>query len=63
MITKETAKKIALGATVGFVVGATVTIIATDKLSFVLKEAKWTPQGDMLLYFYGRKHHMIIPKP
>lgn len=54
MINKETAKKVAIGVAAGFFVGAVITIATTDKLCYVLKEAKWTPQGDMMLTFFGR---------
>lgn len=63
-INKKNIKKLALGAVVvsGVVI---VGMLAHNAVSniHILKEAKWSPDGDMLLTFYHRDYTTIIPKP
>lgn len=59
--TKKLVKRVAFGALVGTVAVGVVIYIGKDM--HILKEAKWTPQGDMMLTFYHRKNGFLIPKP
>ena len=62
MLTKKTKKIVAI-ASAGFVAGVVVTTFYTQKTAFILKEAQWNDHCDMVLTFFGRDQHMIIPNP
>ena len=63
-ITKENIKKLAIGAAAvsGVVIVGMLAHNAASNM-YILKNAKWTAQGDMLLTFYNRDNGMLIPKP
>jgi len=58
----KNAKNVALGAVVGLGIGVVVTVVYYTKTTYILKEAHWTPQGDMMLEFFHRDGALLIPK-
>ena len=61
-IKKEDVAKVALGAAAGILIGGAMIIVVTNKTSFVLKNAWYDTNGDMILQFFGRDKVMVIPK-
>ena len=50
----------------GVVVGASAMFLVTAYVfrnAHILREAKWTPQGDMMLTFFHRTNGILIPRP
>lgn len=56
-------KYIAIGAAIGLGVGVAVGAALIIANSHILKEAKWTPDGDMLMSFYNHANDILIHKP
>lgn len=61
-LTKKDVIEITAAAALGAVAGV-VAIALFSRNAHILKEAKWTPDGDMMLTFFHRDYAMIIPKP
>lgn len=59
-INEKVVSNVAFG--IGVILGV-VVVFTVYKNIHILKEARWTPQGDMLLTFYHRKNAYLIPKP
>jgi len=52
-----------LGIAIGLGVGIGATVLYYSQTAMILKAAKWTPQGDMILSFYHRTNHILLPSP
>ena len=63
MSKKDTVKTVTIAVATGVVVGVVATAVYYANSAVILKEAKWTPDGDMLLSFYHRTNSILIPKP
>jgi hypothetical protein len=59
---KNTIKIITFSMMVGLGIGV-LSMIPFIKAGLILKDATWTPQGDMILTFFNRRDGILIPRP
>lgn len=62
-IEKKKLKTIALSAAAGLGIGVVLTATFYAKNAHILKEARWTPQGDVILKFYHGRNAYLMTKP
>lgn len=59
---KDIIKIIAASITLGACIGI-LAMIPLLRAGLILKDAKWTPQGDMMLTFFNRSNAILIARP